>query len=223
MRGETMHFEVLVEDQSGAIVVEALLQKIFASTTPAHTYRIHSYKGIGRLPKNLRAQTDPQKRILLDRLPKILQGYGRGLQNSDAVLVVIDLDNRDCIQLKRELVSILEQCHPKPNALFRIAIEEIEAWFLGDLGALKKAYPHATNSVLNTYVQDSICGTWEKLADAVYKGGSVKLKALGYPLIGEVKSKWAAEISPFIDIDHNRSKSFRVFCKGVRRLAGIIT
>jgi hypothetical protein len=221
MQGETMHFEVLVEDQSGAIAIKLFLQKILGPNGQTHTYNIHPYKGIGRLPRNLRGQTDPQKRILLDRLPKILQGYERSLQNSDAVLVVIDLDNRDCIQLKRELVSILEQCRPKPNALFRIAIEEIEAWFLGDLGALKKAYPHAANSVLNTYVQDSICGTWEKLADAVYIGGSVKLKALGYPLIGEVKSKWAGKISPLIDIDHNRSKSFQVFCNGVRRLVGI--
>ena len=218
-----MHFEVLVEDESGAIVVEALLKKIIGSTTPDFTYRIHSYKGIGRLPKDLRGQTDPQKRILLDRLPKILQGYGRSLQNSDAVLVVVDLDNRDCIQLKRELVSILEQCHPKPNALFRIAIEEIEAWFLGDLVALKKAYPHATNSVLNTYVQDSICGTWEKLADAIEPGGSTKLKASGYPLIGEVKSEWAKKISPLIDLNHNMSKSFQIFCSGVRRLTGITT
>ncbi len=191
-----MHFEVLVEDQSGAIVVEALLQKIFAPTAPDHTYRIHSYKGIGRLPKNLRGQTDPQKRILLDRLPQILRGYGRSLQTSDAVLVVIDLDNSDCLQLKRESVSILEQCHPRPNTLFRIAIEEIEAWFLGELSALKRAYPRARDSVLNTYIQDSICGTWEKLADAVYPGGSAKLKPLGYPLIGEVKCDWARKHKP---------------------------
>jgi len=218
-----MHFEVLVEDQSGAIVVEALLQKIFGSATLSPTYRIHSYKGIGRLPRNLRGQTDPQKRILLDRLPKILRGYGRSLQINDAVLVVVDLDNRDCVQLKRELVSILEQCHPKPNALFRIAIEEIEAWFLGDLVAVKKAYPHATSSILNTYVQDSISGTWEKLADAIEPGGSTKLKASGYPLIGEVKSEWAKKISPILDLNHNASKSFQVFCDGVRRLAGITT
>jgi hypothetical protein len=218
-----VHFEVLVEDKSGAIVVEALLKKIFGFTATDFTYRIHPYKGIGRLPKDLRGRTDPQKRILLDRLPQILQGYGRSLQISDAVLVVVDLDNSDCIQLKRELISILEQCHPKPNALFRIAIEEIESWFLGDLGALKKAYPHATNSVLNTYSQDSICGTWEKMADAVYFGGSAKLKPLGYPLIGEVKCDWARKISPHMDIDNNGSKSFQVFCSGVRRLAGITT
>jgi hypothetical protein len=219
-----VHFEVLVEDQSGSVAVEALLQKILGSQGQPHTYKIHPYKGIGRFPQNLRGQLDPQKRILLDRLPKILQGYGRSLQNIEAaVLVVVDLDDRECLQFKQELVSILERCYPRPNALFRIAIEEIEAWFFGDKVALKRAYPHAKDSVLNMYDQDSICGTWEKMADAIYHGGSVKLKALGYPLIGEVKREWAKNISPQININNNNSKSFQVFCTGVKRLAGIET
>jgi hypothetical protein len=216
-----MHLEVLVEDQSGAIVIEALLQKIIGSIEPAHTYRIHLYKGIGRIPKDLRGQTDPQKRILLDRLPQLLQGYGRSLQRNDAVLVVVDLDRRDCLQFKREMVSILERCHPSPKTLFRIAIEEIEAWLLGDQVALKMAYPRAKQSVLNTYSQDSICGTWEKMADVVYPGGSVKLKPLGYPLIGQVKCDWARNISQYLDVNSNNSKSFQVFCTGVQQLSGV--
>jgi hypothetical protein len=224
MRGESMHLEVLVEDQSGTIVVEALLKKILGPKAQPHTYKIHAYKGIGHLPRNLRGQADPQKRILLDRLPKVLHGYGRSLQNLDAaVLVVVDLDDRDCFQFKQELVNVLNQCHPRPNALIRIAIEEVEAWFLGDPIALKKVYPRAKDSVINTYIQDSICGTWEKMADAIYQGGSIKLKASGYPLVGAVKCDWARKISPLIDINHNRSKSFKVFCDGVRRLTGITT
>jgi hypothetical protein len=90
--------------------------------------------------------------------------------------------------------------------LFRIAIEEVEAWLLGDQAALKKAYPLAKDSALNTYGQDSICGTWEKMADAIYPGGSAKLRALGYPLIGEAKSEWAKNISPKMDINTNNSQ-----------------
>jgi hypothetical protein len=224
MRGETMHFEVLVEDQSGAVTVDIILRKILGPNNQTYTYKIHPYKGIGRLPANLIGQTDPEKRILLDRLPKILRGYANSLQHIDAaVLVVVDLDRRDCLQFKQELVNLSGQCCPQLSVLFRIAIEEIEAWLLGDQVALKKAYPRAKDSFLNTYVQDSICGTWEKMADVIYQGGSTKLKKLGYPLIGEIKSEWAKNISPLIDISHNRSKSFQVFCDGVQRLAGIIT
>jgi hypothetical protein len=223
MRGETMHFEVLVEDQSGAITVDIILQKILGPNNQTYTYKIHPYKGIGRLPANLIGQTDPEKRILLDRLPKILRGYAHSLQHIDAaVLVVVDLDRRDCLQFKRELVNLSAQCCPQLSVLFRIAIEEIEAWLLGDQAALKKAYPRAKDPVLNTYGQDSICGTWEKMADAVFPGGSVKLKLLGYPLIGEVKCDWARNISPHMEIDHNVSRSFQVFCSGVRRFLEVI-
>lgn len=219
-----MHFEVLVEDQSGAITVDIILQKIFGPNNQTYTYKIHPYKGIGRLPANLIGQTDPEKRILLDRLPKILRGYAHSLQHLDAaVLVVVDLDRRDCLQFKQELVNLSGQCCPRLRVLFRIAIEEIEAWLLGDQVALKKAYPRAKDSVLNTYGQDSICGTWEKMADAIEPGGSTKLKTSGYPLIGEAKSEWAKKISPFIELNHNVSKSFQVFCDGVRRLAEITT
>ena len=163
-----MHFEVLVEDESGKIALEHMIPKILGSNDQKHTYRIISYKGVGRIPKNLKGNIDPRKRILLDRLPRLLRGYGKSLENLAAgVVVVVDLDNKDCISFKKEMIDILKTCHPKPKTLFRIAIEEGEAWLLGDSNAVKKAYPKAVEHVLNNYVQDSICGTWEKLADAV--------------------------------------------------------
>ena len=139
------------------------------------------YKGLGRIPKNLRGVTDPSKRILLDRLPKLLRGYGKSLPESSSVIVVVDLDDRDCVAFKQELLNVLKACDPQPNALFRIAIEESEAWLLGDRNAVKAAYPRARDAVLEAYVQDSICGTWEVLADAVYSGGATRLKEIRLP------------------------------------------
>jgi hypothetical protein len=71
-----MHIEILVEDASGGKLLAALLPKIFGSQDEPHTWRVHSYRGIGRIPKNLNAGADPAKRILLDQLPRILRGYG---------------------------------------------------------------------------------------------------------------------------------------------------
>ena len=79
-----MHFEVLVEDQSGSIALESIMDKILDRDTNEHTWRIIPYRGIGRLPKNLRGVTDPQKRILLDRLPSLLRGYGKSHQDFPA-------------------------------------------------------------------------------------------------------------------------------------------
>lgn len=217
-----MHFEILIEDTSGKIALKSILEKILGPDGTSHTYRIHPYKGTGNIPKNLRGATDPQKRILLDRLPKLLRGYGKSLQGCDAaVVVIVDLDDKDCMTFKQELLDILSSCNPKPTTLFRIAIEEGEAWLLGDHNAVKDAYPRVKDAVLNAYIQDSICGTWEKLADAIYPGGSSKLCQLGWPHIGQAKCEWAERIAPHIDIDRNQSKSFQVFRDGIRYLAGI--
>jgi hypothetical protein len=95
-----------------------------------------------------------------------------------------------------------------------------ESWYLGDLAAVKKAYPSAKDAVLNSYSNDSICGTWEKLADAVFSGGAKSLSKLGGEAIGKEKASWAKKISPFIDADNNLSPSFCYFRDKLRRLSG---
>ena len=215
-----MHFELLVEDESGRIAVDAVLEKILGPNGARHSWKTYGYKGLGRIPADLRGKTDPAKRILLDRLPNLLRGYGKSLDASSAVVVVVDLDHRDCIAFKRDLLDVLDACAPRPAALFRIAVEESEAWLLGDRAAVKAAYPRAKDSVLARYRQDAICGTWEVLADAVHAGGSATLAKSGYPETGRAKSEWARKIAPHIDPDRNRSPSFQAFRDGVRRLAG---
>ena len=217
-----MHFEVLTEDKSGRYIVDVLLRKILGEHKPYHSWCLHAYRGIGHIPKNLNKQTDPSKRLLLNQLPRILRGYGRSLDSElSAVIVIVDLDDRDCIGFKSELTDILNACDPAPRALFRIAIEEIEAWLLGDRDAVMTAYPKARLQPLNAYIQDGIVGTWEVLADAVHPGGSARLKKSGYPEIGKAKSEWAQRIAPHMDVDRNQSKSFQVFRDGVRQLAGL--
>lgn len=216
-----MHFEILAEDQSGKIALDILIQKIISND---NTYNIHSYKGIGRLPKGLRPGTDPQKRILLDQLPKLIRGYGKTFKGFNdypaVVIVVLDLDDKDLSSFGSELNLMVDGCNPKPDTYFCFAIEEGEAWFLGDIDAIKSAYPNAKNSILRSYVNDSICGTWEKLADAIYPGGSVSLKNEGWVKVGKTKSEWAEKITPYFDINNNNSPSFCFFKNRLLALSG---
>ncbi len=213
-----MHIEILVEDSSGQTLLETLVPKILGAQGDPHTWRIHFYKGIGRIPKNLNAGGDPAKRILLDQLPKLLRGYGR-TPGIDAVVVVLDSDRRDCVDFLAELKALAAGCNPAPNTLFRIAVEEMEAWYFGDRQALLTAYPRAKADVLDRYQQDRVCETWERLADAIYPGGSAAIKKAGWPLPGQVKHEWAEKIGPLLEPDQNISPSFGKLRDGLRRLA----
>jgi hypothetical protein len=137
---------------------------------------------------------------------------------SPCVVVVLDSDRRDCKAFLAELNAVQQTCQQPPNTLFRLAIEEMEAWFLGDRQALLAAYPRAKKDVLGRYEQDSVCGTWELLADAVHAGGSAAIRKAGWPLPGQIKHEWAERIGPLMDLDRNVSPSFRKLRDGLRRL-----
>ena len=217
-----MHLEILVEDQSGKKALDILIPKIIGKE---HTFKIHPYKGIGRVPKNMRDTDMASKRILLDCLPKLLKGYGKTFVNypanyAAAVVLVCDLDDKCLKTFRAELCAILNACNPQPATRFCFAIEEGEAWFLGDLPAVKSAYPGAKNAALTAYGNDSICGTWETLADAVYPRGAIALSSKGWQAVGAEKSRWAERISPEMDVENNRSPSFCYFRGKLRELAG---
>ena len=212
-----MHIEILVEDSSGEKLLAQLLPRILGEHGALHTWRLKAYKGIGRIPPGLSAGADPAKRMLLDQLPRLLQGYGR-TPGIDAVVIVVDTDRRDCRAFLQELKSVAHGCNPSPRTLFRLAVEEMEAWYLGDREALLKAYPRAKRDVLDRYVQDSVCGTWELLADAVRAGGVVAIKKTGWPLPGQIKHEWAEKIGPFMSLNQNTSPSFGKFRDGLSQL-----
>ena len=217
-----MHFEFLVEDSSGKKALDILVPKIIGDD---HTYNVRDSHGIGHIPKGLQADSDARAHTLLNKLPALFASYGKIFASypkeyQGALIVVCDLDNRCLKKFRKNLFDILNSCETKPITRFCFAIEEGEAWFLGDIPAIKAAYPNAKDKILRTYVNDSICGTWECLADAVYRNGAAALKKKGYPAIGIEKKQWAERIAPQMDINRNASPSFRYFCKKLLELGG---
>jgi hypothetical protein len=200
-----MHVEFLIEDQSGEKAMKIIAPKILGS---GNDFRTHSYRGIGHIPKGLKPKTDANKRVLLDQLPRLLNGYGR-TPHIGAVVVICDLDDKNKEQFLIELKNILDACVKKPHTLFCLAIEEFEAWYLGDLNAVYKAFPRADKNILGSYINDSICGTWELLANAIYDGGKKALVKKGMMEVGKQKSIWAETISPHMNVEVNKSPSFQ--------------
>jgi hypothetical protein len=204
-----VRLHVLVEGPADAAFFRGWLPRFL----PGHTSKIIQHRGKGRLSGNPAKPPDPRQEGLLDQLPAKLRAYGRALNpETDRVLIVVDLDDDSCTDLKSRLVNLLKGCDPRPVVLFRIAIEETEAFYLGDQEAIRKAYPTAKVSRIKSYVPDSICGTAELFQEIIQAAR-------------EDKVEWAERMSAHLGTtwqgaSANRSPSYRQLCKGLLWLAG---
>ena len=92
----------------------------------------------------------------------------------------------------------------------RIAIEETEAFYLGDQRAIANAFPGADLELLRQHVPDSTPpgGTWELFAKVIDDGGGNKVR-------------WGEKMSKAMSIDpaRNRSPSFKALARALRALA----
>lgn len=216
-----MFVNFLIEDASGKKMLDLLLPKI-VPPDGGGMYKVYSYKGVGHLPTRGTVSPEAVKaRALLDNLPRLIGGFGKVAAKSNfpiSVVVVCDLDKKDKKVFLEELQGLLSSIASPPLTKFCLAIEEGEAWLLGDLNAIKTAFPHCRMDVLRTYRNDSICRTWELLADAVEPGGSAALQGRGYQIIGATKCKWAEMITPHLNVGDNKSPSFNFFVASVSSL-----
>jgi hypothetical protein len=109
------------------------------------------------------------------------------------------------------IAKSMNQNSSRFHALNRIAIEELEAWFFGDVEAVHEAYKKVplTLGTRSAYMDpDTIKGgTWEALER--------ELQRAGYFKGGLAKIKAAREISANMVPSRNRSRSFQVFYNGL--------
>ena len=153
---------------------------------------------------------------MLKKLPERLRGYRHWLPEDWLIIVLLDRDQEDCFQLKAKMEEIARgeglSTKSNPNhsgkiqVLNRIAIQELEAWFFGDVIALKTAYPRIPKTLdRNSRYRnpDAIDHTWESLERV--------LKRAGYYRGGLPKKEAARRISTHMDPKRNTSKSFQVF------------
>lgn len=160
---------------------------------------------------------------LLKKLPTLLAGYAAWPGTADSrIVVLIDRDEDDCVALRRLLDSMADHAGftpvgPGRSLVNRIAVEELEAWLLGDIEAVAAAFPRIP---LSTAAKSAF-----RDPDAI-RGGTAEaferlLKRHGYHRGGLAKVDAARAVAPYMNVESNRSRSFQVFRDGVRQFAEI--
>ena len=161
---------------------------------------------------------------LLKALPQRLAAYRQRIEHGEdlRVVVLVDRDNDDCTALKFQLEEMARQADlatksaPGVDGRFlvlnRIVIEELESWFIGDPPALRKAFTSLPkiDEKKGIFRNPDNGGSWEALHRFLKKHGIYKSS---YPEIDA-----ARRIAPKLNLNANRSRSFRVFVDGVQAL-----
>ncbi|BCU79271.1 DUF4276 family protein [Luteolibacter sp. LG18] len=200
-----MHIELILEEPSA----EAFFQGFFPRILPAGTtWNPIVFQG---------------KADLLLQLEKRLKGYSAWIPEDWKIVVLVDEDREDCGQLKEKLeaaaraAGLSTKSAPKRGrftVLNRIAVEEIEAWFLGDPMAVSSMFKGVSpyfGSKAGYRDPDAIAGgTWEALERLLQKAGY-------YPG-GLAKMEVARKMAACLDASRNTSKSFRHFVEGITSL-----
>ena len=206
-----MLIEILSEDKSGAIVVERLAERITENEGLEVEVNVHPHRGCGSLPKDMTAKPPKFASSLLDLLPSELRAYNKVYAGRDLILIIaLDSDDKDPQALRQEIYSCAAKFAPDIRSVVGISTEEIEAWMLGDKSAIIDAFPDCNTEILDSYEQDSVCGTWEILCRAISENAD-DLIEIGYPAIGHYKALWAETISSYMLPQKNVSPSFNTF------------
>jgi hypothetical protein len=201
----TRHVEFLVEEPS----MEEFLRELLPRLLPHdRTFAIHSFRS---------------KSDLLRKLAARLRAYSKWLPVGWRVVVMVDRDEADCIQLKREMEAIathagLRTRSDAPGGSWqvanRIVVQELEAWYFGDWEAVHEAYPRVSQSTPNQSRYrdpDSISHTWEAFERI--------LKRHGYFATGLRKREAARAVAANLVPERNRSHSFQVFLDVIHEAA----
>jgi Domain of unknown function (DUF4276) len=164
---------------------------------------------------------------LLRKLPDRLRGYAKWAPAAGIrIVVLVDRDDDDCHQLKARLENIASEAglttltaSPSGHGVMllnRIVVEELESWLLGDVDALRRAYPKLPVGLAAQArfrdPENVPGGCWEALEGV--------LQEHGYHSRGLRKIQLADDVAPHMSTETNRARSFAAFCDGVRRLVG---
>ena len=155
------------------------------------------------------------KQAMLSELHGRFAGYAHA-NWVEVLIVVIDRDCDDCLELKEQIKSLAVAARfigQRPKLTIRIAVAELETWFLGDAVALQKAYPKLTAKDVRVQGDvEALTKAWERLERPLLQRGYYDGRM--------PKIRVARRIATHLNLDPgaNKSHSFGVFLETLRTL-----
>jgi hypothetical protein len=175
-----------LEERSARAMLESFLPTIF----PNLAVRYVVFQGKQQLEKEL---------------PKRLRGWN---VPGDRFIVLRDNDGGDCRALKRRLADSCASAG-RPQTVVRIACQELEAWYLGDLHAIEQAFSIDGLEALRRKAKFRDPDRIGKPSDELSKMTRGRYqKIIGSRAIGRCLGR-----------GRNRSASFRAFVAAIERLS----
>jgi len=175
---------LLTEEQSMGECLKVVIPQLWPDSMQGVDWLVFSFQGKSDLKKSI---------------PKKMREWDYG---NPHFIILQDKDGGNCVAIKQELCKIAYP-HNKPFHV-RIVCHELESWLLGDLEAIRRAYPQAE-------VQDKAkFRNPDRLGNA-----SQELERL---IKTETKVQPAKSIGQYFDLTRNKSKSFNVFIGTLKQL-----
>ncbi|MES2877826.1 MAG: DUF4276 family protein [Pseudomonadota bacterium] len=179
----------LLEEPSMKILLDGLLPRLFPGWVVNQHFQCVKHDGKSDLDRSI-----PRK-LSAWRIP------------GDRFVIVRDNDNTDCLQLKARLQALcLVSGHPE--TLIRLACQELESWYVGDLQSLAQAFDDPKLDTPALRKRFAVPDDWQK--------PSVELERL---IPAFQKGSGARTMAVYLRETSNRSVSFQMFVRGVRRVA----
>lgn len=141
-----MYFQFLIEDLSSSILIDIIMKKI-SQQYPEVIYKNKSFHGLGKLTKT-NSVKETKNGTLLNDLATYLRAFNKSLQGINAaIFIIVDNDDREPNIFQNELQMVAQKNNITADHVFCIAVEEVEAWLLGDKNAVLSAYPRGLNKL----------------------------------------------------------------------------
>lgn len=174
----------LLEEYSMKVFLEGLLPRVFPELSflcVAHQGKQDLEKSV---PRKLKVWNEPGARFI----------------------VVRDNDGGDCVDLKRRLLALCPDDKREATRV-RIACQELEAWYFGDLQALAEVYGDGIERAIKGKARF-------RDPDAIdHPSRALEQMAPSFQKVGGARA-----LSARLSAERNTSRSFRFFLEAVRTL-----